>query len=367
MCFVALLILLLCLSACGNKLEAVEPEEAVSTAENVEETEDNKSTEEIETTAKTEPQEVEPLETDTADLPEETEPSSSADEIEAADETALQDINKTECNETVYTNRTSNIRQQPTTSSEKVGSVPVNTELVRTGILDNGWSEIQYEGNVCYISSKLLGSEPVVEAKTEPAPAESATTPVTPTAPESPVTPETPKTAGVAIGTTKTFSTGDTFEVIGTTPGGLPIWCLQGDEGMWPDYMIAAYDATGITNDMSDYDKAVAINNYICSVVDYAYETGVDDRALYCACLSYGKANCTGYAHAFDCLCTMAGVWSNQVGGLAGGNTHSWNYVLIDGTKYWVDVTWNDTGSTTNYLMSTSLWDSHQYSYEKTW
>lgn len=255
---------------------------------------------------------------------------------------------RTECNETVYTNTASNIRSLPTTEGDKVSTVSKGTALLRTATLDNGWSEIEYNGETCYISSKLV--------ITEAAPAKSNE--VTKTTPTTPV-----QTSGIADGTTRTFSNGQTFVARGKTPGGLTIWYMSDDNGTWPDYMINAYDATGVTDDMSDYDKAVAINNYICRVVDYAYESGAEDKAAYSACLTYGKAICTGYAHAFDCLCTMAGVYSNQVGGLSDGGAHEWNYVLIGDTKYWVDVTYNDT-SNNAYLMSTSELPGHIVNYE---
>lgn len=206
---------------------------------------------------------------------------------------------------------------------------------------------VDFNGQTGYVSGKYL------------------TTDNTPAAPAPAATPAPAAPVPVAQGTTKTFSNGQVFVANGQTPNGLTIWCMQGDEdGTWPDYMIAAYDACGITNDMSDYDKAVAINNYICSVVDYAFENGVDDRAGYSACLSYGKAICIGYAHAFDCLCTMAGVYSNQVGGFAKGAGHAWNYVLIGDTKYWVDVTWNDLNGNI-YLMSPTQFADHEMTYEK--
>lgn len=246
--------------------------------------------------------------------------------------------------------RNVNVRAADSASSAKLGTLTKGQTVTTTGKTAKGWYSIDYNGQTGYVSGKYLaGNTNSPEA--------------TPTADTKATQAPAPAPA-VQNGTTKTFSNGVTFVARGTTPNGRTIWYIQGDDGSWPDYMIAAYDATGVTSDMSDYDKAVAINNYICKTVDYAYENGVDDRAGYCACLSYGKAICIGYAHAFDCLCTMSGIYSNQVGGLAGGATHSWNYVLIGDTKYWVDCTWND-GSNNAYLMSTTLWADHEVNYEK--
>lgn len=349
-----LFMVLLYLSACGDN-NAV-----TSDTDSVEEVTNEQSGEISDTVASPEPVEEESAKTDesinaddeTVDGDNET---PEQNEVESTDETKLEEsVIRTECNETVYTNTTSNIRFQPSSSAEKVETVNKGTELLRTAILGNGWSEVQYNETTCYISSKLVDTETAAANTNEPVPAATKANESAPAA-----------TTQVSNGETKTFSNGVTFVCQGYTPNGLKIWCASWDtEGSWPDYMIAAYDATGITNDMSDYDKAVAINNYICRVVDYAYENGVDDRAAYCACLSYGKAICTGYAHAFDCLCTMAGVYSNQVTGIAGGASHSWDYVLIGDTKYWVDPTLNDSNNNA-YLMSTSQFSDHVFGYEK--
>lgn len=246
---------------------------------------------------------------------------------------------RTECFELVYTNTNSNIRLQPGASAGKAGTVPKGTVLLRTAVLDNGWSEIVYNNSICYISSKLINIQTTNTDVSTAGNNASVTTPQT-------------------IGETKTFSNGVTFVNYGYTPTGLKKWCYDYDiEGDFPEFLISAYDATGITNDMSDYDKAVAINNYICKVVEYGYGQ-VDDRALTAECLDYGYAICVGYANAFDALCTIAGVYTDEVNGMYNKGAHCWNYVLIGDTKYWVDVTANDA-SNNACLMSTTLWADH--------
>lgn len=251
---------------------------------------------------------------------------------------------------TMYATANVNVRAGDSASTKKLGSLTKGQAIAVIGAkMASGWYMVDFNGQTGYVSGKYL------TADNAPAASAPAATPAAPA----------PASASVAQGTTKTFSNGEVFVANGVTPKGLTIWCMKGDEdGTWPDYIIQAYDACGITNDMSDYDKAVAINNYICSVVDYAYENGVDDRALYSACLSYGKANCVGFSHAFDCLCTVAGVYSNQVVGTANGSAHAWNYVLIDNIKYWVDVTYNDANNNA-YLMSTESFADHEFGYEK--
>lgn len=247
---------------------------------------------------------------------------------------------------TMFATANVNVRAGDSASTKRIGSLTKGQAIAVTGSkTESGWYMVDFNGQTGYVSAKYLTAE---NASATPETASAAS-------------------ASAAQGTTKTFSNGVVFVARGQTPGGLTIWYLQSDNGTWPDYMISAYDACGITNDMSDYDKAVAINNYICRTVEYA-GIGSDERALYSACLSYGKAECGGYAHAFDCLCTMAGVYSNQVsgtsyGGASGVAAHVWNYVLIGDTKYWVDVCWND-GTNNSYLMATEQFPDHEFGFE---
>ena len=102
------------------------------------------------------------------------------------------------------------------------------------------------------------------------------------------------------------------------------------------------------TPDMNAYQKVTAVNNYLCSRMEYDlnYHTTRDAILL-------GKGRCQGYANAFKSIMTEAGIPTDYVRGYAGGNgTHAWNRVLIDGAYYCVDVTWNDsTGANTWLLM----------------
>lgn len=67
----------------------------------------------------------------------------------------------TDVNETIYTTEKCNIREKTSTDSNKVGTVEKGTELKRTGVGDNGWSRIEYNGKTCYISSKYVTKEKV--------------------------------------------------------------------------------------------------------------------------------------------------------------------------------------------------------------
>lgn len=132
--------------------------------------------------------------------------------------------------------------------------------------------------------------------------------------------------------------------------------------------------ASIINPTMSERDKAVAINNYLVSNVEYdplvkralldplcysSIGSGID-RCLerYGSSISArinnwtpygalidGVAVCVGYAEAFLVLAHLAGLEAVQVVGITDGNGHAWNRVKIDGKWRNIDVTWNDKGN----------------------
>lgn len=162
-------------------------------------------------------------------------------------------------------------------------------------------------------------------------------------------------------------------EVTGVTPAGNLIY------GNWdvlytPEQvalLYAAIDAAGITNEMPKYDKAVAINNYICSV--YTYDTkghlAWGDGLIVLQMGGFGA--CEEYADLYQTMCQAVGIECEVVVGAIGTAGHKWNAVYIDGKEYFVDVTWNDTGDgpMDEYLMSETNWDGHKFdAYEwQTW
>lgn len=66
--------------------------------------------------------------------------------------------------ETVYATTTVNVRSGPSTSHSKVGSLNFGQEVQRTGIGNNGWSKVMYNGKESYVHSDYLSTEnPVPE------------------------------------------------------------------------------------------------------------------------------------------------------------------------------------------------------------
>ena len=102
-----------------------------------------------------------------------------------------------------------------------------------------------------------------------------------------------------------------------------------------------------ITPNMSQFDKALAIHDWLIFNLDYDFtfsnyyvEETLRDR----------KGVCQGYALSFNMMCQMAGLEVIYVTGTAtdsngGSGGHAWNQVKIDGKWYNVDTTWDDPAS----------------------
>lgn len=101
-----------------------------------------------------------------------------------------------------------------------------------------------------------------------------------------------------------------------------------------------------ITKDMTEYEKVLAIHDWICKNVTYKATDNASDQDIYGA-LILGEARCAGYAKLFSYLLNMAGIESSVVSGNSidkNGETvpHAWNVVYIDDNAYYFDITWDD-------------------------
>ena len=107
-----------------------------------------------------------------------------------------------------------------------------------------------------------------------------------------------------------------------------------------------------ITENMSDYEKQLAIHDWIIDRVRYDEETlsnspnaspDPDNDNPYGAIFGR-RAICSGYSSTFQLFMDMVGIECITVDGYYSvtGAEHAWNMVRIDGEWYCVDVTWND-------------------------
>ena len=151
---------------------------------------------------------------------------------------------------------------------------------------------------------------------------------------------------------------------------------------------IADVSSTIITPDMSDYEKCVAVHDWIINHTRFDIENAKactvpkSDYTME-GTINNGTGVCGGYAAAFDCFMDLNNVPCEFVVGEANGRCHGWNQVLIDGQYYYIDVTFDDPVSpdgknliTHNYCMisveqmerdhiTTQFYDSGIITYDK--
>lgn len=114
-----------------------------------------------------------------------------------------------------------------------------------------------------------------------------------------------------------------------------------------------------ITDDMNDYEKEVAINQYLCEngsyneqIFDYINEDGTIDanatKDFANSFTPYGilvenLGVCESYAESFLLLAKEAGLDAIIVTGSLDGVNHEWNRVKLEDSWYTLDVTNNDS------------------------
>lgn len=127
-----------------------------------------------------------------------------------------------------------------------------------------------------------------------------------------------------------------------------------------------------LSNDMSDYEMALCIFEWICDNTNYDYTSyttangylaSVQGNPLTLPCFYLegvfitGYAVCDGFSKAYSLMCNMMGIDAIRIVGDAvtptGSGGHAWNKVLIDKDEndnisaqyYLVDITWTEIQS----------------------
>lgn len=93
----------------------------------------------------------------------------------------------------------------------------------------------------------------------------------------------------------------------------------------------------------SDYERAVALHDYIALNTRYESQLGIAAQAdATTTLLLDGIAVCDGYAHAYGMLLSMAGIDNRFVVGRGDGVEHIWNMARLNGKWVHIDVTYDD-------------------------
>ena len=94
----------------------------------------------------------------------------------------------------------------------------------------------------------------------------------------------------------------------------------------------------GLADNASDYEKALHVYRYI---IDHADYQTVDGNSIVNIMVD-GRGLCGCYAKTAQYILNRAGIPCAYVSGQAGGDTHAWNLIWLEGTPCWMDVTWGD-------------------------
>ena len=102
-----------------------------------------------------------------------------------------------------------------------------------------------------------------------------------------------------------------------------------------------------ITDGMSDYEKELALHDYITKNCSYDTEAAardkIDSEATNITPFIVNKKGvCEAYAFTFKALCDLSGLECHIVTGTMDGTSHAWNVIKLDGEYYNVDVTADD-------------------------
>lgn len=106
-------------------------------------------------------------------------------------------------------------------------------------------------------------------------------------------------------------------------------------------------------------DMVQQINNYIVNNITYKLTNDLNMATL----LRTKKGKCWHYAMLFRDMCYAVGIKSAYVEGYAYGDHHAWNYVIIDGKKYYFDTTLNDSMKTNkwSFVSEATLRKTHSW------
>ena len=108
--------------------------------------------------------------------------------------------------------------------------------------------------------------------------------------------------------------------------------------------------ATQIKNDVAevtaklrgnDYDKVKALYEYL--VKNVAYNESAENGQNILSVFLENETVCNGYASATQYVLDLVGVESIIVTGYSGNEKHAWNYVMLNGNWYQMDVTYGAT------------------------
>ena len=71
-------------------------------------------------------------------------------------ETKEPEYNITQEEGTLYANTSVNVRELPNANATRLGALSYGQEIQKTGVCDNGWTQVNFNGSTAYVNSKYL-------------------------------------------------------------------------------------------------------------------------------------------------------------------------------------------------------------------
>ncbi|MCD7776007.1 MAG: S-layer homology domain-containing protein, partial [Firmicutes bacterium] len=117
-------------------------------------------------------------------------------------------------------------------------------------------------------------------------------------------------------------------------------------------------ESFGFTDETTDYEKVLAVYDYICENVEYDY-AGLSDSSDLLKYTAYGalienSAVCQGYAALVYRFITEIGISARMIAGTSSGTNHAWNIVKLGSCYYNLDSTWDAGSSSYSYFLKCS-------------
>ncbi|WP_310603653.1 Ig-like domain-containing protein [Anaerosporobacter sp.] len=101
--------------------------------------------------------------------------------------------------------------------------------------------------------------------------------------------------------------------------------------------------ASNITSEMSDYEKAKALHDFVCSKMVYKtdyFSNYKNDMPCWYFCLVNGGGVCQNYTVIYQRLLNAVNIPCIRI--ISDSMNHTWNYVKIEDEWLHVDTTWDD-------------------------
>ena len=147
-----------------------------------------------------------------------------------------------------------------------------------------------------------------------------------------------------------------TYQLLASADYELCVWLTDAETGTLLqrnfDYSISAPSYPTVANQVSslaaqcqdlglanDFEIALWMHDWIINHANYDYDYnhyGPDGVLL------GGTGVCDSYSKAYNLLLRAMGIDTKRITGVAGGGSHAWNAIKLNGKWYYVDATWDD-------------------------